>query len=88
MTGNMSKIRKWGKMLDACFTTFQVTTRADDVYGDPAAPALEHGPGVRPGSRLIPFQYFVGWKKGRAARRPSVRELEDVEPVHRDPPAG
>ena len=64
MNGNMAKIRKWGRTLDACFTTFQVTTRSDDVYGDPVAPALETGDGFAPAGIADPFQYFVGWRKG------------------------
>lgn len=64
MTGNMFKVKQWAKVLDTCFTTFQVTTRGDDVYGDPVAPALETDEGFAPAVGADPFQYFVGWKKG------------------------
>ena len=38
MTGNMSKVEQWAKVLDTCFTTYQVTDHANDIYGDPADP--------------------------------------------------
>ena len=38
MNGNMFKVKQWAKVLDTCFTTYQVTDHANDIYGDPADP--------------------------------------------------
>ena len=64
MTGNMFKVRQWAKVLDTCFTTFQVADRADDIYGDPADPfSFENGSGLASAELGDTFRYFVGWKK-------------------------
>jgi len=64
MNGNMAKIRKWGKTLDACFTTFQVTDRQNDIYGDPVDPfSFQNGSGLASAELGDTFRYFVGWKK-------------------------
>ena len=64
MTGNMFKVKQWAKVLDTCFTTFQVADRADDIYGDPADPfSFGNGSGLATAGVAEPFRYFVGWKK-------------------------
>jgi len=64
MNGNMFKVKQWAKVLDTCFTTFQVADRADDIYGDPADPfSFENGSGLATAGVAEPFRYFVGWKK-------------------------
>jgi hypothetical protein len=65
MTGNMFKVKKWAKVLDTCFTTFQVADRSNDIYGtDPVDPqTFQKGSGLATADVGEPFRYFVGWKK-------------------------
>jgi hypothetical protein len=64
MTTNMTKVRHWAKVLDTCFTTFQVIERGNDVYGDPAdPPTLQQGAGLAPANGDPNFKYYVGWKR-------------------------
>ena len=53
VTGNMFKVKQWAKVLDTCFTTYQVTDHADDIYGtDPADPlSFRKGSGLAHGTR-------------------------------------
>ena len=65
MTGNMFKVKQWAKVLDTCFTTFQVAEPQNVVYGDPAdPPSLHQGTAFAPAGVADEFKYFVGWKKG------------------------
>ena len=64
MNGNMAKIRKWGRTLDACFTTFQVIERPNVISGDPNDPfSQQTGPGLAPAGGDPNFKYYVGWKR-------------------------
>ena len=40
MTGNMFKVKQWAKVLDTCFTTYQVTDHAERHLRRPCRPAL------------------------------------------------
>ena len=64
MTGNVFKIQPWGKVLDTCLTTYQVTDHANDIYGDPADPlTFQNHSGLGSAELGDTFRYFVGWKK-------------------------
>ena len=64
MTGNVFKIQRWGKVLDTCLTTYQVTDHANDIYGDPADPlTFQNHSGLGSAELGDTFRYFVGWKK-------------------------
>ena len=64
MTGNMFKVKQWAKVLDTCFTTFQVAEPQNVVFGDPAdPPSLHQGTAFAPAGIGDEFKYFVGWKK-------------------------
>jgi hypothetical protein len=62
MTGNVTRIQKWGRTLDNCFQVYKVATRADDLYGDPGDfTTWDNDPGLAPW-QAGPFNYYVGWK--------------------------
>ena len=64
MTGNMFKVKQWAKVLDSCFTTFQVVERANVISGDPIDPLNQQtGPGLAPAGGDPNFKYYVGWKR-------------------------
>lgn len=64
MTGNMFKVKQWAKVLDTCFTTYQVTDHANDIYGDPSDPfSFQNDSGLGSADVGDTFRYFVGWKK-------------------------
>ena len=64
MNGNMFKVKHWAKVLDTCFTTYQVTDRANDIYGDPTDPfTFQNHSGLGSAEVGDTFKYFVGWKK-------------------------
>jgi hypothetical protein len=64
MNGNMFKVKQWAKVLDTCFTTYQVTDRANDIYGDPTDPfTFQNHSGLGSAEVGDTFKYFVGWKK-------------------------
>jgi len=64
MTGNMTKVKQWAKVLDTCFTTFQVIERSNVISGDPTDPLTQQtGPALAPANGDPSFKYYVGWKR-------------------------
>jgi hypothetical protein len=64
MTTNMTKVKQWARVLDTCFTTFQVIERSNVISGDPTDPLNQQtGPALAPANGDPSFKYYVGWKR-------------------------